>query len=118
MMKIIHQGLMLIFLISLVACKVVQTHTFKLTSSVEEQPTDVLLKTTIGNVYLSTEKMSQKERDLLRGIRPFECLKIRSSEPFSMKNYQAHYHDFEIRTITVGEPECRKIKTGTRLSLH
>jgi hypothetical protein len=118
MMKMILQGLILVGVMSLVACKVVNTHTFKLTSSVQEQPTEMLLKTTIGDVHLSTEKMTDKDRALLHGILPFQCIKIRSSEPFSMQNYQAYYHDFELRTITVGEPDCRKIKTGFRISMR
>jgi hypothetical protein len=43
------------------ACKVLKTHIVKVTSSTEAQPHEVLLKTTKGYVYLSTQNMTDKQ---------------------------------------------------------
>ena len=51
---------MLCLALSLSACKVLKTHIVKVTSSTEAQPNEVLLKTTKGYVYLSTQNMTDK----------------------------------------------------------
>jgi hypothetical protein len=64
------------------------------------------------------KKMTDKDRAILHGVMPFQCVKIHSSEPFSMKNYPAYYQDFEIKKITVEESECRKIKTEFKITIR
>ena len=61
--------LMLCLALSLSACKVLKTHIVKVTSSTEAQPNEVLLKTTKGYVYLSTQNMTEKQKHILKNLR-------------------------------------------------
>ena len=56
--------LMLCLALSLSACKMLKTHIVKVTSSTEAQPNEVLLKTTKGYVYLSTQNMTDKQKHM------------------------------------------------------
>lgn len=108
---------MLIFAVaSLTSCKVVNTHVFKLTSTPEvtESP-EVHLKTSKGNLYLSTAQMSQGVREMLAGIRPFQCLSVRTSEPFDMNKREVRFTEFKLTKLPESDPECRKIKVGLRV---
>ncbi|MCJ8145900.1 hypothetical protein MKI79_03075 [Acinetobacter sp. A3.8] len=100
------------------ACKVLKTHTIKLTSSAEIQAQNILLKSTKGYVYLSKSNMSAKEIELIQGIQPFQCLEIKTPEQFNMQNREVTFTDFKLRKLIESSPECRKIKVGTRISVH
>jgi hypothetical protein len=60
----------------LISCKVVNTHAFKITSSPELGATEVRIATTKGHLHLSTEQMSDTQRELLKGMLPFQCLAV------------------------------------------
>ena len=100
----------------LTGCKVVNHHIVKLTGSAELQGAEIHLPTTTGHVYLSTEKMTEKEKDILKSILPFQCLIITTSEPFDMQNRVVHFRDFRFKKLPIGDSVCRKIKVGTRIS--
>lgn len=104
--------------IALVSCKVVNTHVIKLTNVPEiGQAAEVLIKTTKGYVYLSTEKLSEGAREMLVGMRPYQCLAIRTSEPFDMNNREVHFTDFTLTKLVESNSDCRKIKAGSGISI-
>ena len=110
--------LMLCLALSLSACKVLKTHIVKVTSSTEAQPNEVLLKTTKGYVYLSTQNMTDKQKHILKNLRPFQCLEIKTPEQFAMQNRVVRFSDFKIRALVEDDRECRKIKVTTRIEIH
>ena len=110
--------LMLCLALSLSACKVLKTHIVKVTSSTEAQPHEVLLKTTKGYVYLSTQNMTEKQKHILKNLRPFQCLEVRTPEQFAMQNRVVRFSDFKIRALVEDDRECRKIKVTTRVEIH
>ena len=110
--------LMLCLALSLSACKVLKTHIVKVTSSTEAQPNEVLLKTTKGYVYLSTQKMTEKQKHILKNLRPFQCLEIKTPEQFAMQNRVVRFSDFKIHALVEADRECRKIKVTTRVEIH
>ena len=109
---------MLCLALSLSACKVLKTHIVKVTSSTEAQPNEVLLKTTKGYVYLSTQNMTEKQKHILKNLRPFQCLEIKTPEQFAMQNRVVRFSDFKIRSLLEADRECRKIKVTTRVEIH
>ena len=109
---------MILTVLSLSSCKVLKTHIVKLTSSSELEAHDVLLKTSKGYVYLSTEKMTDKQKDILKNLRPFQCLEIKTPEQFTMQNRQVRFSDFKIRSLVESDKECRKVKITTRIEVH
>ena len=115
-MKIKKSIILVVIIFALTACKVVNHHTVKLTSSAELQGAEIHLPTTTGHVYLSAEKMTEKEKDILKSILPFQCLIITTSEPFDMQNRVVHFRDFRFKKLPIGDSVCRKIKVGTRIS--
>lgn len=64
--------LMLCLALYLSACKVLKTHIVKVTNSTEAQPHEVLLKTTKGYVYLSTQNMTDKQKHILKNLVVFQ----------------------------------------------
>lgn len=98
------------------SCKVVNTHVFKLTSTpaigVEAE---VKIATSKGYLFLPLAQLDEKEREILQGIRPFQCLSIRSSEPFDMNNREVRFTDFQMKKLPESDPECRKVKVTTRI---
>lgn len=116
----------IIMLISLVvvtsflqtACKVVKTHTIRLTSSADIQEQNILLKSTKGYVYLSKNNMSAQDIELLQSIQPFQCLEIKTPEQFNIQNREVTFTDFKLKKLIESNPECRKTKVDTRISVH
>jgi len=100
------------------SCKVVNTHTFKVTGTPEINATGAHVETTKGSLYLLAERLSEREVDLLKGLRPFQCLSVRTSEPFEMNARTVRFREFELKKLVEGDQECRKIKTTTRLSVQ
>lgn len=95
-----------------------KTHIVKVTSSTEAQPNEVLLKTTKGYVYLSTQNMTEKRKHVLKNLRPFQCLEIKTPEQFAMQNRVVRFSDFKIRALVETDRECRKIKVAPRVKIH
>ena len=101
---------------SLTSCKVVNTHVVKLTSTPEIDPSfGILVKTTKGNVYLSAQHITPNAREMLLGVRPFQCLAIRTSESFDMNNRNVYFTEFKVKKLMESDSECRKIKVSTRI---
>lgn len=115
-MNIFQSLLWLGIMLMLTACKVVNHHTVKLTGSAEIQTAEIHLPITTGDIYLSTHKMTEKEKEILKTILPFQCLKISTSEPFNMQNRTIHFQDFRFQKLPIGDSACRKIKVGPRIS--
>ena len=90
----------------------------KVTSSTEAQPHEVLLKTTKGYVYLSTQNMTDKQKHILKNLRPFQCLEIKTPEQFAMQNRVVRFSHFKIHALVEADRECRKIKVTTRIEIH
>ena len=110
--------LILFTALCLSSCKLLKTHIVKLTSSSELQANDVLLRTTKGYVYLSTQQMTNKQKEILKNLRPFQCLEIKTPEQFAMQNREVRFYDFKIRSLVEADRECRKIKVTTRIEIH
>ena len=110
--------LIMLTALSLSSCKVLKTHIVKVTSSSEPQAHDILLKTTKGYVYLSTQKMTDKQKEILKNLRPFQCLEIKTPEQFAMQNREVRFYDFKIRSLVESDKECRKIKVTIRIEVH
>jgi len=107
---------LLLALAMLVSCKLVNTHVVKLTSTPEvEANSDVLVKTTKGNVHFSAATLSQGTRELLLGMHPYQCLAIKTSEQFAMDSGNVRFTDFKLTKLVESAPECRKVRSGTRL---
>lgn len=100
------------------SCKVLKIHIVKVTSSSEPQAHDILLKTTKGYVYLSTQKMTNQQKEILKNLRPFQCLEIKTPEQFAMQNREVRFNDFKIRKLVANSSECRKIRVTTRIEVH
>lgn len=100
------------------SCKVVNTHTFKVTNTPEINATEAHIKTTTGHLYLPAEKLSEKAVAILKSLQPFQCLSIRTSEPFDMNNRTVRFREFELKKLVVGDQECRKIRVTTRISVQ
>lgn len=115
-MKIIL--LLFMTVLSLSACKVLKTHVVKLTSSAQIENDAVVLSTTKGYVYLSTKAMSEQQKQMLTNLRPFQCLEIKTSEQFDMQNHKVHFDDFKLKSLVESQPDCRKIKVTTRISIN
>ncbi len=103
-------------LTTLTSCKVVNTHTFKVTGTPEISATEARIATTKGNLYFSAENLSEKKISILKSVRPFQCLSIRTSEPFEMNDRIVRFSKFELKKLVEGDRECRKIKTTLRFS--
>ena len=80
--------LMLCLALSLSACKVLKTHIVKVTSSTEAQPHEVLLKTTKGYVYLSTQNMTDKQKHILKICALFSVWKLKHLNSLLCKTEQ------------------------------
>ena len=98
------------------SCKLVNTYIFKLTSTpiINNEP-ELKITTSTGYLLLPLQKLNDKEREILRGIRPFQCLAIRTSEPFNMNKREVRFTDFQIKKLLESDAECRKIKVTTRI---
>jgi hypothetical protein len=106
----------LLFTALLTSCKVVNTHTFKVTGTPEITATEARIATTKGYLYLAAEKLSEKEIGILNSLRPFQCLSIRTAEPFDMNNRAVRFREFKLTKLVESDSGCRKIKTTTRFS--
>ena len=103
---------------SLSACKVVNTHVVKLTSTpVVDDKSDVQLKTTVGKVFLGAQVLNAERRELLKGVRPFQCVEIKTSEPWDMSHREVRFNDYRIKKLPETDPDCLKLKVGPRISL-
>jgi hypothetical protein len=98
------------------SCKVVNTHTFKVTGTPEINATEAHIETTKGHLYLLPENLSEKEIDLLKSLRPFQCLSVTTSEAFDMNSRTVRFREFRLKKLVEGDQECRKIKTTRRFS--
>ena len=111
--------IIMLMVLPLSACKVLKTHVVKLTGSAQMQHHDaVLLTTDRGYVYLSTQNMTEKQKNILSNLRPYQCLEIKTPEQFDMKNRQVRFDDFKIQSLLEGHRDCRKIKITTRIEVH
>ena len=117
-MKIFFLGLLTIFSLSMTGCKLLKTHTIKLTSSPVVVNNNIEFATTIGWIYLSSSNLSQKDQEILFGLHPFQCLEIKSSQDMNMQNRHAYFNDFKFRTLLESQRECRKIKVNKRISIR
>ena len=117
-MKIFFLGLLTVFSLSLTGCKLLKTHTIKLTSSPVLVNNNIEFATTIGWIYLSTSNLGQKDQNILLGLHPFQCLEIKSSQAMNMQNRHAYFNDFKFRTLLESQSECRKIKVNKRISMR
>jgi len=98
------------------SCKVVNTHTFKVTGTPEFNAKEARVATTKGDLYLSAAGLGEIGIALLKSLRPFQCLSVRTSEPFDMNNRTVRFGEFELKKLVEGDQECRKIKTTPRFS--
>ncbi|MGH8494385.1 MAG: hypothetical protein ACRERR_14960 [Moraxellaceae bacterium] len=102
--------------IFLSSCKVVNTHVFKVTSTpVPGAEVEVKIATTKGYLFLPTAALSEKEIGMLKDVRPFQCISIRTSESFEMNNREVRFSDFKMKKLPESDAECRKIKATTRI---
>lgn len=107
----------LLMAVLLISCKVVNTHAFKITSSPEIGATEVRLATTKGHLFLSTELMSDTQRELLKGMLPYQCLAVTTAEPFDMQNRTVRFREFKLKKLASGESACKEIRVGPRISV-
>lgn len=98
------------------SCKLVNTYVFKLTSTpvISDEP-ELKIATTKGYLLLPLQQLDDKEREILQSIRPFQCLAIRTSEPFDMNEREVRFTDFQMKKLPESDAECRKIKVTTRI---
>ena len=102
----------------LASCKLVNTHTFKVTGAAQIDGTGARLDTTQGRLLLSAQSLNEKQIELLKGLRPFQCLSVRTSEPYDMNNRTVQFREFTLRKLVDGDSECRKIRTPTRITVQ
>lgn len=105
-------------LLLLTACKLVNTHTVKVTASAEISPTEVRLVTTKGTIYLAAQNLSQKQRELLHSLRPYQCLNITTAESLSMDNRVARFIDFKLQKVLESDKKCRQITSKRQSRPH
>jgi len=98
------------------SCKVVNTHTFKVTGTPKINAIEAHIETTKGNLYLLAKSLSANEIELVKSLRPFQCLSVRTSEAFDMNARAVRFSEFELKKLVEGDQECRKIKTTPRFS--
>lgn len=99
------------------SCKLVNTHVFKVTGTPEINATQARIATTKGDLLLPMESLSEKAVGILKSLRPFQCLSIRTSEPFEMTARSVSFREFELKKLIEGDRECRKIQTTLRYSV-
>lgn len=98
------------------ACRVVNDHTFKVTSTPEIHAAEARIPTTKGYLYLSAAGLDEAKIEMLKSIRPFQCLNVRTAEPFDMNDRTVRFQEFNLKKLVEGDRECRKIKTTLRFS--
>lgn len=116
MMKKTFLMVVLVLSALLTSCRLVNDHTFKVTSTPEIQATEARIATTKGYLYLSAASLDESKIDMLKSIRPFQCLNVRTAEPFDMNNRSVRFQEFKLKKLVEGDRECRKIKTTFRIS--
>ena len=62
--------------------------------------------------------MTDKQKLILKNLRPFQCLEIKTPEQFTMQNRVVRFSDFKIRALVEADRECQKIKVTTRIEIH
>ena len=106
----------ILFAVLQASCKVVNTHTFKVTGTPEVSAKEARIETTKGDLYLSPGTLSEQEIVLLKSLRPFQCLSVRTSEPFDMNSRTVRFREYELKKLVDADQECRRIKTTPRFS--
>lgn len=115
-MTLTRLGVIIVLSLVCNACKVVNHHVFKLTSRAEIGTSEAILKTTVGELRLSAQHFSAQERELISSLRPFQCLKITTSEPYDMQSRTVRFNQFKMTKLLESQAECRKVKVRTRIS--
>jgi ribosomal protein L7/L12 len=98
------------------SCKVVNTHTFKVTGAAEINGMEARIATTKGTLLLST--LTEKQIDILKSLRPFQCLSVRTSEAFDMIDRSVRFRNFKLTKLIEADAECRKIKVTPRITIQ
>ena len=62
--------------------------------------------------------MTEKQKHILKNLRPFQCLEIKTPEQFAMHNREVRFYEFKIRSLVESDKECRKIKVTARIEIH
>lgn len=102
----------------LAGCKVVNTHVFKVTGGPEFSVNGARIPTTKGYLDLSAKGLTEKQAALLKSLRPFQCLSVRTGQDFDMNLRVVRFDEFELKKLNEGDKECRKIATTPRISVQ
>ncbi len=98
------------------SCKLVNTHVFKVTSTpVIGAGPDVKIPTHMGYLLLPLAQINDKSRSILLGMQPFDCLAVRTAEPYDMDRREVRFTEFQLKKLPKSDPDCRKAKVKTRI---
>ena len=100
------------------ACKVLKTHVVKLTGSAQIVDDRIYIPTHVGRVYFSTQHLTEKQKALLQGLRPYQCLQIKTPEQLSMHSREVTLYDYRLKSLVESHQDCRKIKRLRRIEVH
>lgn len=105
-------------ILPLSACKMMKTQVFKITYSPTADSQDVRVRTTQGDILFSLRELTAKDQALLRGLRPSECLAVKSPTNPVAEGNAYRFRKAQIKQMVQADPACRKLKMPNRIILR
>ena len=109
---------LVVLILPLNACKVLKTHIVKLTGSAQILEHRILIPTSSGRVYFSNQHLTDKQKSLLQGLRPYQCLQIKTPEQFDMQNREVTFYNVKLKSLVESHKDCRNVKMLRRIEFH
>lgn len=103
-------------ILPLSACKMMKTQVFKITYSPTTDRQDVRVRTTQGDILFSLRELTAKAQALLRGVRPSECLAVKSPTNAVAEGNAYRFREAQFKQIGQADPACRKLKMPNRIT--
>ncbi len=103
-------------ILPLSACKMMKTQVFKITYSPTTDRQDVRVRTTQGDLLFSVRELTAKDQALLRGLRPSECLAVKSPTNAVAEGNAYRFREAQLKQMVQADPACRKVKMPNRIT--
>lgn len=100
------------------ACKVVNTHTFKVTGSISADSNHIYIPTQKMQLVLASTALSANQIKTLTNLKTRECLDITSPEPFKKEGNVVRFSDFKFTKVATSAKKCKKIKSNFLISVR
>jgi hypothetical protein len=103
-------------ILPLSACKMMKTQVFKITYSPTADSQDVRVRTTQGDLLFSARELTAKDQALLRGLRPSECLAVKSPTNAVAEGNAYRFREAQFKRMVQADTACRKVKIPSRIT--